>query len=139
MVASPGHWAILYQKLSQIKANPLKRHPYLVLVAVLIVGIGGNFAWQAYEDHQRAEAFKVLLDGVDCSSCAARKASVAEKAQQRREERARLAAGEQAETETPDVSLIEILQNDPPVDLSDHVEQAEQVEPGESSALTGSE
>jgi predicted negative regulator of RcsB-dependent stress response len=98
----------------------MKRHPYLILLALFVIGVGGNVAWQAYEDHQRAAAFETLLDGVDCSTCSARKASVADKAAKRKAERAALENSEAV----VEPSLIETLESDPPVDLSGHTEAA---------------
>lgn len=104
----------------------MKRHPILILLVLLVVGIGGNVAWRAYEDHQRSEAWRGLLGGKDCAACAARKAGIAEKAKKRRAEKEALANGQSVMTEQ---SLIQTLESEPPMDLTGHAEPVETATP----------
>ena len=92
-----------------VEAELLKHRPFLVILALLAVGIGGNVAWQAYQDHQRDKAWESVLEGIDCSACSARKASVADKVRKKREAK----------------SLLESLEAEPPVDLSNHVDNTD--------------
>lgn len=63
----------------------------LLLVVAVVIGVGGYWAYDAYQEQQRAEAWKSLLSDTGCDACAARKASIAKK----QEEREATAADEQ--------------------------------------------
>ena len=86
----------------------MKHRRFLILLVLLVVGIGGNVAWNAYEDHQREEAWESLLEGSDCTACSAPKASMTEKANKRKAEK----------------SLLQALESEPPVNLSGHTENS---------------
>lgn len=93
----------------------MKRQRLYILLVLLGVGLGGNVAWQAYEDHQRDEALKILMDGVDCSSCSIRKASLAVKAAERRAQAEAIKNGQWENAP----SLIEALQDELPASSSE--------------------
>ncbi len=47
-----------------------------LLVAVVVIGLGGYWAYESYQEQKRMEAWESLLTGDDCDTCAARKASI---------------------------------------------------------------
>ena len=87
----------------------MPKRPFLVLVVVAVAAFGGQYAWQAYDEHQKAAKWEELLEGADCSACAARKASFMEKAKKRK-----------AEAEAEQMSLIEALESEPAHDHASH-------------------
>lgn len=56
----------------------------LWLIAVLIIGIGGYWAYDAYQEQKRQATWDALLSGPDCDSCAARKQSMAKNVEERK-------------------------------------------------------
>lgn len=63
-----------------------------VSVAVVVAGVGSFWAYESYQERQRMEAWETLLKGDGCDECAARKASVAKKQEERKAKEAGLDA-----------------------------------------------
>jgi len=56
----------------------------LLVVAILVIGVGGYWAYGAYQEEQRMKAWESLLNDPGCDACAARKTSIAKKQEERK-------------------------------------------------------
>ena len=65
----------------------MNKHTVLAILGI-IIGIGGYWAFESYQEHQRMKAWESLMEGDDCDVCAARKAAMGKNLEERKEKTA---------------------------------------------------
>ena len=54
----------------------MKARTLMIVISVFVIGAGGNFAHDAYQEHERQKMREALSSRVNCSSCAVHKADL---------------------------------------------------------------
>ena len=69
----------------------MKVRTLLIVITMVVIGAGGKFAYDAYQDHERQKMWEMLSSPASCNTCAARKANL----KRRREDSAQRALSEE--------------------------------------------
>ena len=60
--------------------------PVVLAVLAVVIGIGGYWAFESYQERQRMKTWETLMEGDECTACSARKAALKKNLDERKAE-----------------------------------------------------